>query len=320
MLRVACLFGILPAFAHAQLVSPTPIHNVGPVNGGVIVSHVFEIQNSGDRPLQLLEVRTGCGCLKALPDRQAFAAGEKGNLRIEVHTATQAVGANVWGAEVRYRSADRDGVLNLRLTGNVQPDLQLRPAALVIHTAATIKHPFTLTERRAKPVKLSSVTTTSPHVRLEISEPVRQGETWFRTLHLVVMPSCPEGRHECSMSIMTDDPNAPELRAPFTVVKKTPEVVQVSPPVLDWLGSGNEALPARLAILHGSEEKPVVIEEVSFSHPGFKATWVSGPRGTIRVIVDRDRIPDEGVEATAAVRLSSPSEKTVRIPLTVRLR
>jgi hypothetical protein len=318
MFRAACLLGLLPAIASAQLVSPTPVHHVGTVKGGVAVSHHFELHNKGDHPLELLDVRTGCGCLKARPDRRSFAPGEKGAIRLEVQTVTQPTGANVWGAEVRYRTAGREGVLNLRLTGQVSPDLQIRPAALVIHTAAPIRHPFTLVERRARPISLTA-TTTSPHVRVMAGEPTRQGEGWVRTLQLVVLPTCPEGRHECLLSLATNDPACPELSAPFTVVKKPRDAVQATPAALDWTTLSSDPLPAQLMVLRGDDERPVVVEGVTFTHPAFRATWVSGPRATVRIVVDRDQLPDGGVQATAEVKLSSPAEKTVRIPLTVRI-
>ncbi|MGL4551492.1 MAG: hypothetical protein ACRC33_09920, partial [Gemmataceae bacterium] len=229
-------------------------------------------------------------------------------------------GPNVWGAEVRYHTAGRDGVLNLRMTGHVTPELQIKPAALVLHTAATVRHPFTLTERRPTPVTLTAATTSSPHVRVEAGTPVRQREGWARALQLVVLPTCPEGRHECSLILTTDDPSCPEVRAPFTVVKKSPDAVAASPSALDWAAFAGEALPARLTVLHGSDGRPVVIEAVTFTHPAFRGTWVSGPRATVRVTVDPDQLPDGGVEAAAEVRLSSPAERTVRVPLTVRLR
>jgi hypothetical protein len=319
MFRAACLLGLLPAIASAQLASPTPTHHVGTVKGGVVVSHHFELHNRGELPLELLEVRTGCGCLKAQPDRRSFAPGEKGSIRLQVQTVTQPAGPNVWGAEVRYRTARGEGVLNLRLTGQVSLDRQIRPAALVIHTAATIRHPFTLIEQRAKPVTLKAVTTSSPHVRVMAGPPMRQGEGWVRTLQLVVQPNCPEGRHECILSLVTDDPACPELNAPFTVVKKARDTVQASPSALEWTELGGDPLPAQLTVLRGGDERPVVVEAVTFTHPAFKATWVSGPRATLRIAVDRDQLPDGGVQAAAEVKLSSPAERTIRIPLTVRI-
>src|SRR2546423_428377 len=82
-------------------------------------------------------------------------------------------------------------------------------ADLVLHTSAAIKHPFLLVERRPVPMEVRSARTTSPHVRAEAGKPVQQAGAWVRTVDLHVLPTCPEGRHECVLHLDTGDATFP---------------------------------------------------------------------------------------------------------------
>ena len=322
MLRMAALAGLLvPALAQAQLTGSPPLHEAGSLASGTVLRHTFTLQNTGRETLHLSEVRTGCGCVRSQLGQRTLKPGEKTNLPIEVHTVTQATGPNLWGADVRYRDeSGREGVCSVRLRATVVPEVQLSPATLVLHTAAPAQHFFVLTERRSEPLPLTSVATSCAHVKAEASKPVQQGNGWAREIRLSVAADCPVGRHECLLTLTTQDARFPELRAPFVVVKRDQSGVRASPDAHEWLALGSEALPARLSLLHSDSDQPITIENVSSSHPAFKATWASGVRGTVRFVVDRAQVPSGGVEAIADVTLSRPQPTTLKIPLRVRLK
>jgi len=322
MLRMAALAGLLvPALAYAQLTGSPSLHEAGSLASGTVLRHTFTLQNIGHETLHLSEVRTGCGCVRSQPGQRTLKPGEKTTLPIEVHTVTQATGPNLWGADVRYRDeAGHEGVCTVRLRATLVPEVQLRPATLVLHTAAPAQAFFVLTERRNEPLPLTSVATSCAHVKAEASKPVRQGNNWTREIRLNVAPDCPVGRHECLLMLTTKDERFPELRAPFVVVKRDPSGVRANPEAHEWLAVGSEALPARLSLLHGDADQLITIENVSCSHPAFKATWASGTRGTVRFVVDRAQLPAGGVEAVAEVTLSRPQPTTLKIPLRVRLK
>jgi hypothetical protein len=322
MLRVAFLAALLvPALVQAQLTCTQSLHAAGSVKGGTVLTHTFALENTGTETLRITEVRTGCGCVRTQPAQRLLRAGEKTTLPLQVHTVTQAAGANQWGAELRYRTeSGTEGVCTVRLSATVVPEVQLSPATLVLHTAAHARHPFFLSERRAEPLELTGVATSSPHVKAEAGKPVRQGNAWVREIRLTVAPTCPPGRQECTLTLTTGDAGFPELRAPFVVIKREEASVQAGPAEHDWLAVGSEALPARLSRLFTDSNQPITIDAIECSHPAFKATWASGPRATVRFVVDRDKVPAGGVEAVAEVKISTPKATTLKLPLRVRVK
>ena len=322
MLRVACLAAFLvPTLVQAQLSCSQSVHSAGSVKGGTVLTHTFTLENTGREPLEILGVRTGCGCVRSEPAKRKLQPGEKTTLPIEVQSVTQPAGDNLWGADVRYRTeTGKEDTLSLRLKATIVPEVHLTPAKLVLHTTALARHPFLLTERRAEPLALTALRTTSPHVKAEAGKPIRQGNGWVREIRLVVAPTCPPGRHECMLALSSSDAQFPELRAPFVVDKKDESAVFARPAEHEWLAIGTDSLPARLTLLHTDSNQPITIDAVRCSHPAFKATWASGSRGTVRFVVDRDKVPAEGVEAVAEVKISAPQASTLKIPLRVRVK
>ncbi|MFQ3594369.1 MAG: DUF1573 domain-containing protein [Gemmataceae bacterium] len=322
MLRFAALAALLmPALLQAQLSCTQASHDLGSVQGGRVVRHSFLLENTGRETLQITEIRTGCGCVRGQPGQLTLRPGQRTSLPIEVHTVTQAAGANVWGAEVRWRSESGiTGICNVRLTATLVPEVQLSPATMVLHPATAALHPFILIERRADPLELTSISTTSPHIKAQASKPVKQGNSWTREICLTVESSCPAGRQDCLLVLTTSDARFPELRAPFVVLKRDAGSVRAIPAEHEWLAVHNEALASRVSLLHSDSDQPITIENVRCSHPAFRATWASGTRGTVRFVVDRAQVPADGLQALAEVKLSKPLATTLNIPLRVRLK
>jgi hypothetical protein len=309
--------------AFADLASPEPTHQAGEVRGGVVLTHRFTIVNRGSEPIDVLEVKAGCGCLKPRLDHMRFEPNQQGELLLQVHTVTQPEGPNTWGVIVRYRRGDAVQELPLQLSARIVPEVSIRPANLLLVTDTTLGHELTLTERREQPLTIRATETMSHHVRVEVGEPRAQSPGgWVRTLRLKVLPSCPEGRHEDLLHVLTSDPTFPELKVPFTVVKKSPQRIRPAPAELSYIGLRGQELPARVVLLGDSGEEPIEIQEIRPSHPAIRCTGASGPgsRATLRVQIDQSRLEGASLQGTISVILKKPTAQTVTVPVQCFLR
>jgi hypothetical protein len=308
------------AVAHAGLICDAPSHQAGAARTGKPLTHEFVLRNDGRVPLDIVRVRAGCGCVGAMPAKTRLAPGEQTTLRMTVNTVTQAVGANGWSSIVHYRQGEQEGELRLSILATLQADVSLSPAALVLHAGAGIGHSFTLTERRAEPMKLRFVSCASPHVQVKAGPPRKEKEAWVRQIAVHVMPTMAEGRHEDALVILTADAEFPELRVPFTVIKQSAGTVQASPASVDVLRGKDGTVPSRLLYLHARGDQPVRVQNVLAMHPALKATWANGPgaRVTLRVVVDGERVGPEGLSSEVVVEVVGPSRQEVRIPVEVR--
>ncbi len=310
MSRAAFVWLLLPLIARADLVCPAPDHDAGAARTGTRLTHTFALQNTGTAPVEILGVKAGCGCTSAVPAKTRIAPGETTTLRMEVGTVTQAAGPNAWRADVRHAG----GVLSLVMRATLEADVRISPANLVL-AAGVAGHPFTLTELRAAPMTLRAVSCVSPHLRAEAEQPRREGEAWVRRINVRVLPTLPEGRHEDALVIHTEDTGYPELRVPFSVVKRTADAVQVSPESAEASRDAGGAVPARLVMLRVSGETPVRVKAVKASHPSIRCTWADGEgRAVLRIAFEAVPGPFTG---EVEVELSEPA-KVVKIPVTVR--
>lgn len=313
------LLTLTPAPTPANLVCPHPVHDAGPRRSGVALRHRFVLINQGSTPLRIHHVKPGCGCLTPSLDRQLLQPREQAQVSLEVNTVTQPAGKNTWQVLVRYTIDNVDHELPLRLTADLQRDLTIEPATLVVHTSTASRHVFTLTERRPGPVTVLGTASSCPHAKVHCDRPVREGDAWRRTITLEVQASCPAGRHEGILCLHTDDAQCPELKAPFTIVKRAGDAVVCTPNAIELVATGQAALPARVVQLSSPVGTAVLVERVEPVHPCIRCTFAAGPaeRSTVRVQVDRDQLPPGSFSGSVRVHLRQPPGAVVTIPVQV---
>jgi hypothetical protein len=307
--------------ARAELTCAQPVFEAGTVRSGVPLAHRFRLVNRGPADVEVREVRPGCGCLRSELSKHVLRPGEEALLNVEINTLTQAPGPNRWRAVVHYRCTQVEHELPLDVTAAVVREVSVRPANLLVYTDAEIGHEFTLTDRRARPLAVRAVTTTSPHVRVSAAAPRRTAEgAWEWALSLRVAAACPEGRLEEMLHVYTDDTTYPDLKVPFTVVKRSRQRVPVVPAAVSLTASGFAALPARIVLL-GSGDEAVVVDRVEVDHPAIGCRWAPGPgtRVTLRIRIDRAQITGPLWKGSVRVHLSRPAGEVVTIPLSCTL-
>jgi len=64
-----------------------PVYNAGKVAVGEIINAKFDVENTGDEPLILSDVRGTCGCTVASFSQDPIAPGEKGFVKATVNTS-----------------------------------------------------------------------------------------------------------------------------------------------------------------------------------------------------------------------------------------
>jgi hypothetical protein len=304
--------------ARAELRCDEPLFRAGEVRSGVPLVHRCRLANRGANTIELLEVKAGCGCLRPRLERRALPPGESFPLAVAVNALGQRAGPNTWRAVVHYRDGEEVRQLPLFVTATVVSEVSVRPAALVLATDSAIGHDLTLIDRRARPLGVKAVVTTSRHVRARAGEARRgEGGAWERTISLEVGADCPEGRHEEVLHIHTTDPDYPDLEVPYTVVKRAGRRVTAVPGAVAWTAAPGAPLPARLVLLGSADERPVRIERVEADSPALRCRWAPGPgpRATLRIELDRARLPGPTWEGQVRVHLSQPVPQVVTVPV-----
>jgi len=64
-------------------------HDFGTIAEGEIVTHNFEIQNTGKAELKIIQVHASCGCTAAAPEKKSLSPGEKTFVKVEFNSANR---------------------------------------------------------------------------------------------------------------------------------------------------------------------------------------------------------------------------------------
>jgi hypothetical protein len=286
----------------------------GDVHTGAALSHRFTLTNRGPDAVEIVEVRPSCGCTTATPNRRRFGPNESGTLLLEVNTLTQPDGPGSWRVTLLCKSGEITEEKSLTLTARVQADITLEPTALVIVTEGAVDREITLSDRRPHPLTVVKAETTSPQVRARVDAPGRGADgRWRCVIHLEAPADLPDGRHDEALHLYTSDPEYPELKMPFTVVKRSRQRVSATPAVVDLRGDA----PSRLVLLRGGEDDMVEIEGVE-TDAAVRCEWSPGSRPTaaVRVRVDPAKLTAGSLKAMVHIHLSKPAVQTVDVPVT----
>ncbi len=309
-------FSISINVARAELRCDEPTVDLGRVKAGQPVTHRFTLINRGPEAVEITNVQPGCGCLRPQLAERRLRPGDAAVLLIGVNTLTTPAGPNAWRVEVFYTAAGKPSQLTVVLHATVVTEITVRPAALILHTSSCVGHDVTVSDGRPHPLAITSVRTTAPLLQASLREPRRDDDgSLVQTVHVEVSGGFPEGRHDETVQIFTADPEYPVLRVPVTVVKESRAAVSASPAEVTFEGAG--PLPARVVLLRGSDGLAVEVASVECSEPCVHCTFAKGPgdMATLRVRVDRARVPPDGLHATLRVHLASPSGGEAVLPV-----
>ena len=301
----------------AGLEGDPPLFHTGEVHAGAPLAHRFTLVNRGPDAVEVVEVRPSCGCVTATPDRRRFGPGDTGSLLLEVNSLTQPDGPASWRVTLVCRCGDHAAETPLTLSARVRADVTLEPTALVVETEGAVDRVVTLTDRRPQPLTVLKAETTSPRVRARVEEPCRTADgQWTCVVHLAASADLPDGRHDETLHLYTSDSEYPDLKMPFTIVKRSRRRVTATPEAVEF--TGGDAAPSRLVLLRGGDSDEVEIGGVDVDAAAVRCEWAVGARPTaaVRVRINPALAPAEGLKTTVHIRVVKPAAQTVDVPVT----
>lgn len=317
-----CFFAALvvlnmPLAASAQLRFPEATVQLGEIRSGAPLAHQFQFA-CGASGVRIEEVRPGCGCLKPRLTKMRFEPGEHGVIPVDIHSLGQPAGPHTWRMQVVYRCNGELREQTLEVSGRVITEVTVQPAALTLEAEKPATQEIKLTDLRAKPLSVVAVKTSSPHLTARITGPTcDERKHWQFTIQLDIRAELPEGRHDETLSIYTDDPLYQHLKLPITLVKRARERITIQPESVALRSAAGQPIPARLVRLSDRDGERLEVERVTSDSPALLCTWAAGPGNavTVKIQVDRDKLPGGAWSGAVRVELRSPVRQIVTIPV-----
>ncbi|HKI85616.1 MAG TPA: DUF1573 domain-containing protein, partial [Thermoanaerobaculia bacterium] len=232
------------ASAHQpKIVAPEPVKDVGQVTKGSKVSHDFVLENKGDAPLVISEVRPGCGCTVVSFDK-TIAPGASGKVHAVVDTTDF---SGPIAKDVTVLSNDpKTPRLQLVIKADVRPYLFADPGyARYIYVQdekpGTIVQ--TIYSSDFPDLKVLSVKSPYPFIKVAFHEATKEerkpdikGNQW--RILTTIEPNAPVGALADFLVIKTNHPKQPVMKIPISgfvrpVMAATPNRIALGPRKLD---------------------------------------------------------------------------------------
>ena len=317
-----CLLLLGAPTLRADLRIAQPQVNAGDVRSGAGLSQRFAFVNTGHETIEITGVQGSCGCLTPRLTQQTLKPGEEGALVLEVNTLQQAAGPHNWRVKMFYQAGDESHEATLVLNATIIAEITVQPAALTVFADSAVAHEIVVTDLRPRPFTITAVKPSSSQLRAHLTEPHRDAEghqTW--RIELEVAGDLPEGQHNETVDLFTDDPTYAHLKVPVTVVKRSRQRVTALPDSVSLIARAGEPIPSRLILVRDSNNEPVVIDKAVADNPAIRCTWSQGAHApaTVKVHFDRARIADGELRGSVLIQITQPTPQVLTIPVSCRL-
>jgi hypothetical protein len=315
-------FSVMIACARAELRVARSTVDLGKLRTGKVLKHSCAFVNAGPDAVEIVEARASCGCLAPQLQKQTYRPGEEGELFVEVNTLGQPAGRNSWHVKLSYRQADKLEETTLRLSAELIREIEVEPTAITMLTGTEIRREITVTEMRERPLHITDVRCSSPKLSGQIAG-VSKDAAGRRVTRIGVKLAgdCPEGRHDEVIALYTDDPDYPELKVPITILKQHRTRIAALPNRVELTAALGQALPSRVLLLRAPENQTVIVDRITADHASVVTSWAPGPgpAATVKVTVDRSRMPGAELQSTIHIHVREPFKEILSIPVTCTL-
>ena len=288
----------------------------GKVAGGEVVKHAFYFTNTGDRLLEIRDVKSTCGCTAVGQWSHRVEPGQAGVLPIELHTAGLA-GAVVKPITVTYNTTNQPPAM-LQVTGTVWWSIEVLPRSAALSTVAGASSNASTVVRiinhEEEPLTLSELVSGNPKIAAELKT-VRPGNEYELVVRLV--PPLGSGNIFGNVTMKTSQRKTPVLTVPVWAVAQAPVIAT---PSLLTLPAGplTNALQQSVSI-RSTWEEPLVLSEPTLNAEGVEVRLNELQTGrffTFTLVFSRGFAIRPGENVELKVRSNHPQYPVIRVPIT----
>lgn len=219
-------------------------HDFGTVPAGTVCSHTFTFTNIYDVPLQVVDVRLDCGCLKAFPPNKVLQPNERAEFTVTMNAAQfkgaatkkmfVTVGPSyVSTAELRLSAVSREDVT---LTAPGMIDFGIVPQGEKATKAITLKYTGGVKDWKVEPANAPGGAYT-----VDVKETARGFVSTDYTITVGLKDTAPAGPLSDNITLKTNDPNTPTVTVAIGGRVQPPVSVANDVVVFEGVKAGDKA-------------------------------------------------------------------------------
>jgi hypothetical protein len=205
-------------------------HDFGRVAAGSILNHEFTVSNTGDAPLEIADIKTGCGCV--IPGHKKLALLPRQSSRIPIRFDTSGLRGEVAkSVQIQHNVPGLTNIV-LRIKANLWRPIEMIPERVLFppldSTNRTEVTTIIITNNIGTPLTLSNATCLNPQFRAELKciQTNRAYELVVRTV-----PPLHAGLNQAFISIQSSFSNQPLIIVKVIAIAQKP--LTISPAAIE---------------------------------------------------------------------------------------
>lgn len=297
----------------------TPIYDAGRIRTGVDIQHDFWFHNTGNGPLEIIQVKPSCGCTTSGEYDRVVEPGKSGKIPLKVATGNFS-GPISKSVTIITNAPGAASTIALQIKGELWQIVQAAPnSALFGNTSSTtarestLTRKITITNNSESPLTLASPKSSNTAFSADI-KPLEEGKKWELTVAL--SKELPNGAVTGNIEIETGLKDLPSIKIPCNA----------------YLVSDVDVVPNKVAIpenrtvpmqrdfyVRNNAAKPLAIADLASSNPALKLTMQETQPGmayrvTMEVPPDA-KLSKDGETVTFST--NNPAYAKLSIPVTL---
>jgi hypothetical protein len=296
----------------------TPTYDFGKAKTGKDIEHDFWFHNTGNGPLEILQVKPSCGCTTTSQYDKVVQPGKSGKIPIKVATG-HATGPITKSITITTNIPGPSATVALQVKGELWQAIQATPnnAAFGNISAAQTKEgplvrKLTIANNTESPVKLGEAKSNNAGFKGELKE-LEPGKKWELTVTL--SPTQPTGVLSGMIELETGITDLPKVQIACSAYLVAD--VDVVPNKM-MLPAARTVSMQRDFYVRNNGAKPLKISDVASSNPQMKATLQETQPGmSYRITMEvppEYKVPKDGDKIT--FKTDHVNYPTITIPIT----
>ncbi len=273
-------------FSAPSIVVENAVHDLGVIRKDGDFPIVFKVSNSGKSPLEIRDVKAGCGCTVPRLPKRTLAPGEAMDVEVLFRSAG-------WRGRqrkvVQLVSNDPvNQVSDLVILCDIQREIEVHPAAVALVAGDSGARPAQTVVMRGNPARqpyrVTAVETGAvPFVTVEYRN-IDPGRGYRIDITATRAAMETGGMQHGNIIIRTDNPDYDKIELPVRLhvvrdILVVPETVQLRP-------RGPDNTAGFYMFVRSADRQPVIVEELVFpgeGHGSYNVTALRGGQARIEV-------------------------------------
>lgn len=282
----------------------------------------FRYANRSSQTIRLLHIKPSCNCTATIPDKRVLEPGESGCITIKVNPRQEQVGRHAYAVDLEYQGS-RLHQTRLRLLFQNYPEVVV-PERVSLRSlpGKTATARFVLIDYRDRPLKINTITTSSPNLQARV---VEESSSYLPGWHFAVEVSCANkdfapGASTETIVLRTTD-LARETILVHAVIERVHRV-RAAPSTL-YLTAAQDNSEAQTGKIYydDTEGELLDFQSITPSHESLRCVAESGSSPTrriVRVDLDAGRLPANHPPLLVRVMFRSPVAEELCITVVPR--